>query len=714
MEMKRTRFLLLGLSAAILLLASGPDTGISFLPGHFPDNEADFTAGKLGLIIPGATTRELIEFRYLSGLKLSIAAATNGGQRQAVLDDHPTDFPVVVWRKARNTVAPRPQTECCQDTYRMSRTSKDTWYLNCHDDAFLTAARTLADRARTYARPAELQSWVEGQDLVFANCSDFPAHDSPSIPVDPEPNFSEMARADRDYQIAAAHFYSEDFDIAENLFRKIAADRSSPWRSTASYMVARTLLREFSLEGKSSAADAARAQFQAVAEDSTAGTLRDSARGMVEHIDAVQHSSDTLQALSEGVMAPQPDASFTRTLEESRYVILAPSFHGAMTNSEVPEPFDWVHTLDSGNEAHAVDRWRATHSLPWLTVALIHATKQEPAVPDLLEAASHVPADSPAFTTVTYNAIRLRLDRGELNGLRPQLNRLLANERTETPSVRNAWRAERIRVAISFDDFLHFAPRIPIDFANDPVLNSAVLADDSIFVLNYRAPLSKLVEAVHSPRISAWSSSQLALRAWTRAFMLEDTAAMISVAPVILKAHPAWAAVELTPPPQVDDAWRFRTSLLIARNAAFTPLLEVETRQPSYSYSYDSWWCGINEPHETQGAYRPNVGWRLSNSMEPPDAVFSPSERAEAKKEADRLRKLGSAQDVIGSVVLAWAKAHPDDPLVPEALYRVVRVVRYGCHAEPDNGKLSKTAFDLLHTRYPKNPWTAKTPYWFK
>jgi hypothetical protein len=54
--MKRTRFLLLGLSAAILLLASGPDTGISFLPGHFPDNEADFTAGKLGLIIPGATS----------------------------------------------------------------------------------------------------------------------------------------------------------------------------------------------------------------------------------------------------------------------------------------------------------------------------------------------------------------------------------------------------------------------------------------------------------------------------------------------------------------------------------------------------------------------------------------------------------------------------------------------------------------------------------
>jgi len=711
--MKRTASLLLGLSAATLLLPCGGGEGLSFLPGYFPDNEADFTSGKLGLIIPAATPQELIAFRYLSGLKLNPPAAANTGRKQAVIDNTPTDFPVDVWRKARNAVAPPTQAQCCQDTYRMSRTSKDTWFLNCHDDAFLTAARTLADRTKKYASPAELQSWVEAQDQVFANCSDFPPRQGSAIPADPGPNFSELARADRNYQIAAAHFYAEDFDIAEDLFRKIAADQLSPWRITASYMVGRTLLRELSLEGKSSAADAAREQFETVAEDPGSGTLRDSARGMVEHIDAVQHSSETLQTLSERVMAPQPDASFTRTLEESRYVILAPSFHVALTSADVPEPFDWVKTLDSGNEDHAVERWRATQSLPWLTVALIHATKQEPAVPDLLEAASHVPADSPAFTTVIYNAIRLRLDRGELNGLRAQLNGLLAKERTEPPSVRNAWRAERIRLATSFDDFLHWAPRLPIGFANDPVVNSAVLADDSIFVLNYRAPLSKLVEAVHSPRMPAWSSSQLALAAWTRAFMLEDAAAMISVAPVVAKSRPAWAA-ELTPPPGTDAAWRFHTSLLIARNAAFTPLLEVDPRQPSYSYSYDSWWCGIDEPHEAQGAYRPNVGWRLSNSMEPPDAVFSPSERAEAKKEASRLSKLGSAQEVIGPVVLAWAKAHPDDPLVPEALYRVVRVVRYGCHGEPDNAKLSKAAFDLLHTRYPKSPWTAKTPYWFK
>ncbi len=75
-----------------------------------------------------------------------------------------------------------------------------------------------------------------------------------------------------------------------------------------------------------------------------------------------------------------------------------------------------------------------------------------------------------------------------------------------------------------------------------------------------------------------------------------------------------------------------------------------------------------------------------------------------------------SAQSFLAPIILDWAKAkaHPDDPLVPEALHRLVIVVRYGCREnDPVNGQISKAAFDLLHKRYPKSEWSAKTPYWF-
>ena len=50
---------------------------------------------------------------------------------------------------------------------------------------------------------------------------------------------------------------------------------------------------------------------------------------------------------------------------------------------------------------------------------------------------------------------------------------------------------------------------------------------------------------------------------------------------------------------------------------------------------------------------------------------------------------------------------------VGEALHLVVRATRYGC-LDADSGNYFRRAFTLLHKRYPRDPWTRKTPYWFK
>jgi outer membrane protein assembly factor BamD (BamD/ComL family) len=84
-----------------------------------------------------------------------------------------------------------------------------------------------------------------------------------------------------------------------------------------------------------------------------------------------------------------------------------------------------------------------------------------------------------------------------------------------------------------------------------------------------------------------------------------------------------------------------------------------------------------------------------------------------------RLAKLPGAPDLIGQRVLEWAKGHPADPDVPEALYLTVRATRYGnakTVQNPDNtsySPTSKAAFQLLHRNYPKSEWAAKTPYYY-
>jgi hypothetical protein len=96
-----------------------------------------------------------------------------------------------------------------------------------------------------------------------------------------------------------------------------------------------------------------------------------------------------------------------------------------------------------------------------------------------------------------------------------------------------------------------------------------------------------------------------------------------------------------------------------------------------------------------------------------PPAFLTAKDRAEVARELLQLVNLGPAPDYLSKEAVAWAKMHPEDPRVPEALALAVRSTRYGC-TDQETGALSKAAFELLHRRYPKSSWTEKTKYWFK
>jgi hypothetical protein len=699
--------------AASLVLACAIDPGPFFEADQRPENEAEFLKGQLGLITPSLNKAdELIAFRYLSGLTFDDPEVIHGLQASTTPAADVDLTGTEVWMKTRREVSDPPASGYI-DPYRTSRSSTPyVFYENCLNDAFVTAARTFADRRQSYDGQSAFLDWVHAQDQVFANCS---GEKSPVYPEDPPAGGAELIRADRGYQIAAAHFYAQDLDTAEKLFRTIAEDKNSPWAKVSDYMVGRTLLREVSLQNNAAASDAARRQFQKIADDASAGSLRDSARGLLQHLKAMEHSAEVFQTLSEQLMAPHPSASFSDTLGGARYVLLADSFRQARSQAELPEPFDWVQTLESENAPHALDRLRAVHSLPWLTLALVCSRGKDASAAELITEADHLSSPSPAFATATYNAIRLRMERDEKDQARQQLDALLAKEVKQPPSVINAWRAERMQLATSFDDFLHWAPRIPIyasAYSRDPNAASPVLAQDSAYLLNYRTPLSKLAEAAHSQYLPQWSAEDVALAAWTRAFMLRNRTVMKDVAPILVRAHPDWAG-KLVPPSEPEfDAWSFRAALLIAHSAEFQPLVPVDYRK---HLERGSWWCPVSPPDTHLPANEgPNVAWRLPAVFQPSEAVISKAERDSAEQEIRKLRKTGSAQALVGDIILGWAKSHPQDPLVPEALHRVVMVVRYGCHQpDPQNGRISKAAFDLLHEYYPKNNWTMKTPYWF-
>jgi hypothetical protein len=669
------------------------DSRPEFLPRHVPEKfEKSFLAGKLGIIPVTLSVRyKLIAWRYLSGLPL------NAEEQKAVIDVPPLDNAFASaneWRQALGAAGFNNQVLYFG---KQSRFDQNVFYENCLSGAFATATKTLNDRRSRYGKPSLLNSWIAAQNEVFENCGGT----QPVYPADPQSTMTALARADRLYQIAAAHFYAEDLEGAKNQFAEIEKDQTSPWRATASYMIARTLIRENSLLHRQSALAEARARLAAVHDPA----LRPSAQGLIGYIDSMSDPGALVKSLAVKLADPHPGTSFGATYQEAVYMLTSERFRKAVEAADAPEPFAWINAIEAKTPDNAIAGWRRTPSPLWLTAAIVRAYAKDPAAPDLMRAADAVSPDSPAFETVTFHAIRLKIGTGQRDEARKQLDTLLAGNTHDLDSFDNALRGERMSLATGFDDFLQWAPRRPIGYqedygglpAEDP---SPILGPDSAAILDRSAPVAKLADAAESTRLPEWPRAQIATVAWTRAFILSDDALANRLASVLAKTRPEWASDIAAFPKSADDQRRFAGALLIERHSETTTSVKPEFRPTDKDPLRQSWWCAqVADPTQTAPV--------------PPEAAILPIERNEAVQQWNRVNWAGATQTFLAPIVMNWAKAHPDDARVPESLARLVRITRYGCRGVEGNGVISKGAFDLLHSRYGATSWAKQTPYWF-
>jgi hypothetical protein len=204
----------------------------------------DFTAGKIGIVRPTFGRKTLlIAYRYLNGgsftaseqkdLVMALKSETPQGEMDKVVES---------WLNTRKELLNEAEPPALYTERRVYNSY--TFFPNCTQNAFEVATATLKDRVVNYgADDPNVREWLRGQDEVFNNC----AANAATLPAELGPGVPIWLRKDRDYQIAAALFYSMQFDEAKSRFEKIAGDGQSDWQSTAEYLVPRTLVRQASL-----------------------------------------------------------------------------------------------------------------------------------------------------------------------------------------------------------------------------------------------------------------------------------------------------------------------------------------------------------------------------------------------------------------------------------------------------------------------------------
>jgi tetratricopeptide (TPR) repeat protein len=712
------------LLGAVFIYPCGPFLPeLEFTPAHgpLPGAERSFARGQSGVIRPHFYHEPLLlAYRQLSGVPMSVGEAAAlfpaphpAGQRGAAAR----------WLEARQ-VRGAAKIDSIYANKRLPG-SDYVEFPNCLDVAFETAVQTLQDRiARWGAASSNVAQWVAAQDQVFENCSK-----GPTIPTTTPAGSDPLLAADRQYQIAAAKFYAGQFDEAARDFEAIAGSADSPWRDAGRYLAARAMIRQGTLQNQPGKLRDAKTKLRAVLADPAEKRWHASAQGLIEFIHATLDPTGRMIELGNEIMRPAIGAEIRQAVtdythlwdrsEEAKYDVPA-------DKSEVT---DWIETFQSpGRNAHAVDRWRAVHSEPWLAAALVWAKPKDAAVPDLLAAARQIPPESPAYATVVYYGIRLQIQSGETDPARQWADAALATKQPD--SVVNLLRAERLAVARDWTEFLRYTPRKPValmyggDIPDDPTAPRPASAFDldSAGPMNRIVPLALWIEAASSGELPRRLQAEIAQAGWIRAVLLDDAMAARNLAARARELRPELAPAVKDYLAQTEpEAAKFTAVFWILRLPGLTPEIRAgigRTTKVSEIDSFrDNWWWRSAAPSASAGDRDSNH--QAIYDLYPagdigPDGFLPGDERTAGGKEAEQLRTTApNAVTYLAAAAIAWARAHPQDPRVPEALHLAVRCTHYGGGADKTSTPLSKEAFDLLHRRYPNSDWAKKTKYWY-
>jgi hypothetical protein len=258
------------------------------------------------------------------------------------------------------------------------------------------------------------------QDRVFNNCDSTPA----LFPDPADADLPAVIRADREYQIAAAHFYAESYDEARTRFARIGNDSSSPWQTISRYQVARTLLRMCNHATNPPADARAALEWEAAAilADPRLASIHGMTTNLLERLGAYENDPEYFHQLAtllasrgQGNGLREELWNFAAVYNGAVWEATAGKENAAKVDRGT-DPALWMYVFQStepDSAARSIAQWKRSRSLPWLIAALSHASVTEAQRNGLLEAAAAVRPQSPAYPTVAYHYYRLLLEKGD-------------------------------------------------------------------------------------------------------------------------------------------------------------------------------------------------------------------------------------------------------------------------------------------------------------
>jgi hypothetical protein len=740
----------------LALLLCGPATA-AFATGQYipemrffsrsgmdPENTLAYFHGRLGILRPTFDDNRLFAaYRQMMGGGFTDAQAR---ELLAPCCDAPgaDDNTTGSWNDARKRVL-GPAAPAKDPPPRQRSADQSAFDVACFPNAYRNAAATLTMRINQHGvTDPSVREWTIGEDAVLANC----ATDS-ALPAD-VPNAPDWLKADRAYQIATAYFYRLDYAGAAERYAAIGQDAASPWRKLGRYLAARAGAHAAIVAKTPDSIAAAGSAIAGIAADPELADYRADATKLAAMLAFATRPQERAQELAGSLLAADLPATLAVDIHDLRDL--------ERTGKRYTDVGAFIYDIDmltgekgrqnADVKADVLKRWHDGHALPWLAAAMMFLDPGDADTAEAIAASQAIDANSPAYYTLAWNRLRLLIGLGKADDARAELDRQLAAPALPE-GVGNLLRYQRLTLARNIGEFVKFAVRRGefLMYVYDPRTNLAAVPlpltptkwdrdtatmvswrgeltqkeplffdADGAYAMSLYMPLPMMAQVVLAPALPANIKRDIGLAVWTRAVLLDDADTAKSMAEALAPLFPQYA----------DDwrSYRAATTAEARKVEAALILLKLPAARPypdfglGYVYKRDKiglfgprWWAAGDSPfadRDDTGAplLCPDCALPLP-LVAPPFITVEDATRAVADN--DRLAKLPGAPAWLGSVVIPWAKAHLSDPRVPEALHNVVRATQYG----DMDSETSEAAYSLLHSRFPRNAWTAKTPKWF-
>ncbi len=701
-----------------------------FVKTWSPDFDVtSFLQGNLGIVQPEySDLYRFVAYRYLSQRPLS--AKEQATVNSVITHGTSTETPSNAyneWLSARQAVlgyTSDPYYPTGGDV-RDTSTGVYAFYININDDAFRTATRTLQHRIDQFGpHSRHVVDWVQAQDDVFFSVK------TGKLPHQLDPGAPPTIQADHAYQTAAAHFYLRHYAVAESLFSRIANDTSSPWWQTSRFLIARCLIRHATLlaRDQDSLLQKAEAYLTILLNDPTMKEFHPAAQRLLNFCMFRTDTEECFYRLDRSIADTTVGLRFATDWGD--YILLLNRYRGR-SSIKRSDFADWnscfIGRFNAARFTHAYNRWKETRSQAWLVAALSVAGPTTPELPTLFVAAVAIPARAPGYATANFLKLRLQIERKEHEPARKLIDALLANRAVRSSvSNTNLVLAQRLRIVESFEEFLRYCHQRPCgitlddDYALQPAGTQELFTPDAS-ILNRFVPLYLLRSACYSSSLPANLRSSLHRATWVRSFLLQADSVSRALSTDLGTMSPRLKPfLEGYTSAADEDSRRFAGAYMLLKFPGLQPSirigLERSTPLNKKDDLRDNWWYArdLAIDASAEEIYARDYRQHRVDKTESlsPSSFLSKSERKTAQNQIEKLSSLPAAATYLGMIATEWAKTHPEDPRVPEALHIVVQVSRVGC-TDSMSSKFSKKACTILHRQYPESEWTRKTKYWY-